>query len=85
MDTKSKIFVMVLTVTSLVMAPSLFNVNSAAAVTHWCEQQGKSSNWVNGCKEGWSSHDKCLKYAPVGDTKEEVEGFKAGWKHGSCK
>ena len=42
MDAKSKILVMVLTVASLAMAPSLFNINSAAAVTHWCEQQGKS-------------------------------------------
>ena len=64
MDAKSKILVMVLTVASLAMAPSLFNINSAAAVTHWCEQQGKSNNWINGCKEGWSSHDKCEKYSP---------------------
>lgn len=84
MDTRSKILVMALTVTSLAMAPSLFNINSAAAVTHWCEQQGKSNNWVNGCKLGWYDHDHCMKYSPTGDTKDEVAGYKAGWKHGSC-
>ena len=85
MDTKSKLFMMAISVSSLVMAPSLFNINAAYAVSNWCEQQGMSNNWINGCKVGWSDHDKCQKYNPIGDTKEEVAGYKAGWNHGSCK
>ena len=67
---------MVLTVTSLAMAPSLFNINSAAAVTHWCEQQGKSNNWINGCKEGWSSQEKCEKDSPVGIQRKKLRDLK---------
>lgn len=84
MDTKSKILVMALIVASLAMAPSLFSINSAAAVSNWCEHQGKSNNWAVGCKTGWYDHDHCMKYDNDGDTKDEVAGYKAGWKHGSC-
>ena len=85
MDTNSKLFAIAIAVTSLAMAPSLFNINAADAQSHWCENQGKSGNWANGCKEGWHDHDTCQKYSPVGDTNDEVAGYKAGWKHGSCK
>lgn len=60
MDTKSKKFVMSIAVTSLEMAPSLFNINSASAAT-WCEQQEKSRVLIEYCKKGWSNHDHCKK------------------------
>jgi hypothetical protein len=85
MNTNSKLFAIAIAVTSLAMAPSLFNINSAAAVTHWCEQQGKSNNWVVGCKSGWYDKDHCLKSTNDGDTKDMVAGYKAGYEHGTCK
>ena len=85
MDTKSKILVMALTVASLAMAPSLFNINSAAAATSWCEQQVKGSDLIEYCKRGWSDHDHCKKYESLADTKQEEAAYKKGWDHGSCK
>ena len=85
MDTKSKILMMVLSVASLAMAPSLFNINSASAATTWCEQQVKGSDLVEYCKRGWSDHDHCKKYESLADTKQEEAAYKKGWDHGSCK
>jgi hypothetical protein len=84
MDTKSKLFAIAVAVTSLAMAPSLFNINSASAVT-WCEQQVKGSDLIEYCKRGWYDHDHCNKYAPQADSKEEGAAYKKGWDHGSCK
>ena len=84
MDTKSKLFAIAIAVTSLVMAPSLFNTNSASAAT-WCEQQVKGSDLIEYCKRGWSDHDHCKKYESLADTKQEEAAYKKGWDHGSCK
>ena len=84
MDNKSKLFAIAVAVTSLAMAPSLFNINSASAAT-WCEQQVKGSDLISYCKQGWYDHDHCKKYAPQADSKEEAAAYKKGWDHGSCK
>lgn len=83
MDTKLKLFVIAITVTSLAMTPSLFNINSADAASHWCENQGKSSAWEAGCKDGWYDHDHCLSYNP--GSSDYAHGYNVGWKKGSCK
>jgi hypothetical protein len=44
MDTRSKLFAIAVAVTSVAMPPSLFNINSADAASHWCEQQEKGSD-----------------------------------------
>lgn len=85
MDTKSKLFAIAVAVTSLAIAPSLFNINSADAASHWCEQQEKSSDLREYCKRGWSDHDQCKKYESLADTKEEEAAYHKGWTHGSCK
>ena len=86
MDTKSKLFAIAVAVTSLAMAPSLFNINinSASAAT-WCEQQEKGSDLIEYCKRGWSDHDHCKKYESLADSKQEEAAYKKGWDHGSCK
>lgn len=85
MDTNSKLFAIAIAVTSLAMAPSLFNINAADAQSHWCESQSKNQDWVNGCKQGWSDHDNCYKYDPDGEENAFNVGYKVGWKKGSCK
>lgn len=85
MEFNTKLFAIAIAVTSLALAPSIVSTQPVEAESHWCEQQGKSNNWVNGCKSGWYEHDHCFPYEPSGDTKDEVAGWKVGWKHGSCK
>jgi hypothetical protein len=85
MDTNSKLFAIAVAVTSLAMAPSLFNINSASAVSHWCEEQYKSGDLIQMCQQGWYDHDHCKKYEPLADTNQEVAAYKKGWDHGSCK
>ncbi|MDN5847016.1 MAG: hypothetical protein L0H53_12165 [Candidatus Nitrosocosmicus sp.] len=77
---------MTLVVTSMALAPSLIVYKSAEATEHCTSYKGKSSEWVAGCKQGWSDHDNCYKYDPnKGETTDWVNGYKVGWKKGSCK
>jgi hypothetical protein len=77
------ILVIAFAIASIGLAPSLMISQSASAVSHWCENQGKSSAWVEGCKNGWSDHDKCYSYDHElnGDM---AKGYKVGWSKGSC-
>ena len=88
MEITIKIAVIVLAITTMALAPSISfsQPTKAATDTHWCANQGKSSEWVNGCKQGWSDHDHCFKYEPTkGETTAFVDGYKVGWPKGSCK
>jgi len=85
MKNTTKLVAIAIAVTSLAMAPSLFNINSAVAASGWCEQQYKSGDLIQMCKQGWYDHDHCKKYYPLADTKQEVAAYKKGWNHGSCK
>ena len=85
MEITTKLFAIAVAVTSLAMAPSLFNMNFAVAASHWCEQQVKGSDLISYCKQGWYDHDHCKIYDPQADSKEEGAAYKKGWDHGSCK
>jgi hypothetical protein len=85
MEIITKLFAIAIAVTSLAFAPSIVNIQPVDAASHWCENQGKSQNWVNGCKQGWYDHDHCYKYDPDGESNAFASGYKVGWKHGSCK
>ncbi len=80
-----KIALIVLAITTIGLAPSIAFNQPAKAASHWCENQGKTSEWANGCKQGWSDHDNCYKYEPdKGETTDFVNGYKVGWKKGHC-
>ena len=49
-----KIALIVLAITTIGLAPSIAFNQPAKAASHWCENQGKTSEWANGCKQGWS-------------------------------
>lgn len=79
-----KLCAIVIVVTSLALAPSIVYTQPVEAASHWCQQQGKSQSWVEGCQQGWFDHDQCGIYSPE-EPGAYVSGYKAGWKHGSCK
>jgi hypothetical protein len=87
MNARIRILVIALGVVSLAVAPSLIINQAADASSHhkWCENQGKSVNWVNGCKQGWWDHDHCNPYDPDGESNAFYTGYKVGWKKGHCK
>jgi len=85
MKITAKLCAIVIAIASLSLAPSIIYTQPAEAASHWCENQGKSQNWVNGCKQGWSDHDHCYSYDPDGESNAFASGYKVGWKHGSCK
>ena len=62
MKIATKLCAIVIAVASLALAPSLIVINSADAATSYCsDQKGKSQNWINGCRQGWSDHDHCYR------------------------
>jgi hypothetical protein len=89
MNARTGILVIALEVVSLALAPTLIINQSADAQSlsskGWCESQGKSINWVNGCKNGWYDHDHCWSYDPDGESNAFYNGYKIGWKKGHCK
>jgi hypothetical protein len=85
MNVRISILVIALGVVPLAIAPTLIISQPADAASHWCENQGKSVNWANGCKQGWSDHDHCYPYDPDGESNAFYTGYKVGWKKGSCK
>jgi len=82
MNVQISIVVIALAVASLALAPSPI-INQSADAKPWCETQGKSSNWVFGCKNGWWDHDHCQDYRP--ESGDYAKGYKVGWDKGSCK
>lgn len=84
MEITKKIAVIALVVASMALAPSIVFNQPAKAASNWCENQGKSQNWVNGCKQGWSDHDHCYSYDPDGESNAFASGYKVGWKKGHC-
>jgi hypothetical protein len=85
MNVRIGILVIALGVVSLALAPTLITSQPVDAATHWCQNQGKSVNWVNGCKNGWYDHDHCYPYDPDGESNAFYTGYKVGWKKGHCK
>ena len=87
MDTITKIFVMFLTVASIAITPALISYKSASAVDSsskgWCESQSNNKNRIQGCKDGWFDHDKCIGESTYAG--DYGKGYKVGWNHGSCK
>ena len=80
-----KSLVIVLAITSMALAPSLIINKSVDAASHSCEVKGKSQDWIKGCKQGWSQHDKCEGGDPDdGKSQAYYSGFFAGWKKGHC-
>ena len=85
MEFNTKLFAIAIAVTSLALAPSLIAINTADANSHWCrDQKGKSQDWISGCQRGWADHNECSSYDPE-EPGAYLSGYKAGWKHGSCK
>jgi hypothetical protein len=85
MNARTGILVIALGIVPLALAPTLIVGQPVDAATHWCQNQGKSVNWVNGCKNGWYDHDHCYPYDPDGESNAFYTGYKVGWKKGSCK
>jgi len=85
MNARTGILVITIGIVPLALAPTLIIIQPVDAATHWCEEQGKSVNWVNGCKNGWYDHDHCYPYDPDGESDAFYTGYKVGWKKGSCK
>lgn len=82
MTIKIGMFMIVLAVVSLALAPSLL-INQTAEANKWCEdQKGKPHAWITGCKDGWYDHDNCLSYHP--QSGDYAKGYKVGWDKGSC-
>lgn len=83
MDTKVSLLSIVITVASKALTPLIIIQNADAASFSCAAQNGKSSDWIQGCKDGWFDHDKCLgKSTYSGDY---GKGYEVGWSHGSCK
>ena len=55
MEITIKIAVIVLAITTMALAPSISfsQPTKAATDTHWCANQGKSSEWVNCIMDTW--------------------------------
>ncbi len=82
MDTNIKILAIALVAISIAVAPSLL-VNKSVYAAYYCaDEMGKSSAWIEGCKQGWWDHNHCLAYNP--GTGEVAKGYKVGWSKGSC-
>jgi hypothetical protein len=82
MDSKLSLLVITLAVASIALAPLIMNQH-ANAVTKCENESGKSSAWIEGCKQGWYDHDHCKSYNP--GTGEVAKGYSVGWSKGSCK
>jgi hypothetical protein len=87
MNAQIGMLVIAVGVASIALAPSLIVNQSADAQSSsskpWCESQGKSSDWVFGCKNGWWDHDHCQPYRP--ESGHYARGYVVGWDKGSCK
>ncbi|HEU5121074.1 MAG TPA: hypothetical protein VFT71_08800 [Candidatus Nitrosocosmicus sp.] len=83
MEIITKLFVIAIAVTAMSLDPSLIIYQSADAEKH-CTDYGKSQNWVNGCRQGWSDHDNCYPYNPDGESNDFYNGYKVGWSKGHC-
>ena len=82
MDTKISSLVIALIVASMALTPLILIQNADAASFSCAAQKGKSSAWINGCKDGWYDHNHCYSYSP--GSGDYAKGYKVGWTKGSC-
>ena len=80
-----KIAVVVLAITTMALAPSISLYQPAKAQSNWCDNQGMSTEWVNGCKLGLNEKNNCKKYDPNRGGDDWADGYDAGWGKGMCK
>jgi hypothetical protein len=84
MDTKISLLSIVIIVTSMALTPLIMiqNADAAPSPSYCADQTGKSSAWIQGCKDGWWDHDHCIgKSTYSGDY---GKGYEEGWSLGSC-
>jgi hypothetical protein len=80
MVSKSKLLAMAVAIASVAILSALKANKPVNAVDSkgWCESQGKSQNWINGCQQGWSDRDHYNSYDPDGESNSFSDGYKVG-------